>query len=61
MDEWVVRTDAARLGGLRELGARAVTVLQDGTVGRIIKLPIELLSQSAALFCPYGFHKLYGT
>ena len=29
-------------------------------LGRIIKLPIELLSQSAALFCPYRFHKLYG-
>ena len=26
--------DATRWGGLRDLGARAVTVLRDGTVGR---------------------------
>ena len=40
--------------------ARAVTVLRGGTVGRIIELPIDLLAQSAALFCPYRFHKFNG-
>ena len=40
--------------------AQAVTVVRNGTVGRIIELPIDLLAQSAALFCPYRSHKLDG-
>ena len=28
--------------------------------GRQIKLPIELLSQSATLFCPYRYHRFGG-
>ena len=34
MDEWIVCARGTRSSGLRDLGARAVTVLQNGTVGR---------------------------
>ena len=37
MDEWIICTKGTRLGGLRNWGCRAVTVLQNGTVGRIYK------------------------
>ena len=47
--------------GNHDLMAQAVAVVQNGTVERTIKLPIDLLAQSVALYCPYNSMNTFST